>query len=314
MSWKSLVVVLGLAGSMVGGCGGDDNNNTNTDLGVAVDLGSQDAATDTGIPVDMATPSDLGTDAGADMGVISGACDPWDPTSCPDDATGARKCTTVLRGTGETAALSFECVPNRVGADRVGLGVVCSRFSRDLPDGASYDPCRQGLFCWTDPANAGLQRCQTTCGGDGAPDCAADEYCPLLADDPTRFGVCTPTDNCDPNTQTGCGEGDSCYWVFGGTGVPIGNCFPFSPPDGGTGAPGSACQFIDSCQGGTQCFPEVFEDGGTGTVNLCRTLCDPTAEATVCSDGQTCKSLIDTNVDGGLPDAGLPIPNIGICQ
>lgn len=315
MSWKSWAVGACILGANLVGCGGDDAGTPDPDMGTVLDLGNRDGGgdmggnTDMGTTPDMSTPVDMGADAGGPT-----ACDPYDPTSCPADEAGMRKCTTVLRGEGETATLGFECVSAVAAADRVGLDVVCARFSRDTGDGGMYDPCRQGLFCWIDPNSPTLSRCQEMCGGDGAPDCAVDEFCPLLSDDPARFGVCQPTDGCDPNAQTGCAEGEGCYWVFGGAGIPIGNCFGFSPPDGGTGAPGEACQFIDSCQPGTQCFPEIFADGGSGDENLCRVLCDPTAETSVCAEGQTCTSLINDDVDGGIPDAGIAIPNIGTCQ
>lgn len=319
MRLQHVALCLGLN---IAACSTAHDQTPENDLGMVADASPVDAlAADMGFDanlIDMEHTPDLSvpSDLGSDMAVMHEPCDPYDATSCPDDATGARKCGIVRRSAGAALVLAYECVPATTSRDRVGLDIVCAPFSRPLSAGESYDPCRQGLNCAPDPSNSALSRCQEMCGGMGAPACAVGEYCNILnAEEPTRFGVCIAASGCDAVEQTGCPEGQGCYWVFGGDGSVIGDCQDPSSTDGGPlPGPGDACTFTNDCAPGTQCFPSTDGAGAS----LCYELCDPTAETTFCAIGFCFRLATDSGVDAGVPDPGLdagvsPTPP-GICR
>ncbi len=305
MRAKALLLSLGL-GLAVSGCGDDDGTDTPTDAG-PVDTGAGDTGVDTGTP-----PADAGMDAGMDAGASTSIeeCDPYaDPTGCGD----GEKCAVVIdRNDPEDVVVLFGCVPASVGTKPAGL--VCGRLAADATpddetDDVVTDECAEGLFCWQ-AGTSSIARCHPLCGDDRV-ECETDQYCATLNSEPV-FGICTDAEGCDPVFQTGCDDGEGCYLVSNTAGDLLGTCFEFAPPDGGTGAPGEGCMFINNCRPGTQCFPEVFPDGGTGDTVSCRTLCnagDPIDAGTGAADaGVADAGAVDGgDVDGGDLDAGVPM-------
>jgi len=252
-------------------------------------------------------------DAGSrDAGPIATECDPYTPGSCPD----GQKCSVVLHGAGTmTATIAFECV-NSPARPR-GDGVICPRFGIDANDGTSAvtgdtdltDDCQQGLFCFDD-ATGRFNRCQPLCGADGIT-CPDRNFCLTLNSEPP-FGICRRASDCDPVFQTGCRAGQGCYLIGDTGGNLLGTCFDFQPEDGGTGAPGDPCMFIDTCQPGSQCFGEI-QDGGVGMDRRCRSFCatGPRPDAGPPDAGPA--PAVDAGVDAGDfdagdVDAGVPVP------
>ncbi len=312
-SFVFLGACLALAVSATG-CGDDDGAPADTGTGPA-DAGP---GGDAGPGMD-AGPRDAGS---RDSGFVPAACDPYTPGSCPD----GQKCSVVLHGAGtDTATIAFECV-NSPARPR-GDGVLCPRFGIDANDGSDAtgtdtdltDDCQQGLFCFGD-ATGRFNRCQPLCGADGIT-CPDRNFCLTLNSDPP-FGVCRRASDCDPVFQTGCRSGEGCYLIADTTNNLLGTCFTFQPEDGGTGAPGEPCMFIDTCQPGTQCFGAI-EDGGVSMDRRCRPFCargptvgpdaGPPPDAGPGPDagfdaGVDAGDVDAGDVDAGDVDAGVPAP------
>jgi len=275
-----------LCGMMVGllamvGCGDDDTPPADAGPG----------AEDTGPP----PPRDAGRDAGPgvdsgpvdmDAGTTASECDPFTPDSCPS----GEKCGVVILTVGMDVSVYYGCVSEDAGTRAETLP--CSRSEdatpEDSTDDAQTDNCAQGLFCWR-PAGTSLASCQRLCGAEGV-DCMPDEFCNRLNTEPP-FGICTDADNCDPVYQTGCIDGYNCYALSNTQGDRLGTCFEFGETDGGTGAIDEPCMFINTCQGGSQCFPDFYPDGGAGDEFRCRELCDTSGSGP--PDG-------GTGMDGGV--------------
>lgn len=292
---KSLVFLGACLALSAGAAGCGDDDGTPVDSGSGGDAGP--GTTDAG-PGDMdAGRRDAG---GRDAGAIAAECDPYTPGSCPD----GQKCSVVLHGAGsDTATIAFECVPSPVRPR--GDGVLCPRFGIDANDGSSAtdtdtdltDDCQQGLFCFTD-ATGRFNRCQQLCGADGIT-CPDRNFCLTLNSDPP-FGTCRRASDCDPVFQTGCRPGEGCYLIGSTTGDLLGTCFTFSAEDGGTGAPGDPCMYIDTCQPGSQCYPEILGDGGVGMDRRCRPFC--ATGPTVRPDAGPSDAGTDAGTDAGVPD------------
>ena len=273
-----------LAALMFAGCG-DDSGGTPTDAGV-VDTGSRDSGGRDAGRRDSGPGMDSGPDEdGGRTGALP-ACDIFAP-----DCGEGEKCAVVLDSNDPMDTfIYFACVPTSTGEK--AEGVLCASLNEDATpddptDSVETDECAEGLFCWT-TGGATTTRCHPVCGSDDPAECGADQYCDGLNDMPF-FGVCSDADNCSPIHQTGCTGGDACYYVLNGMERFLGSCFPFVPEtDGGVGAPGDDCTFINNCAGGSQCLSDRLPDGGLAMERFCRQLC---------SRGAT---------DGGMPmmDAG----------
>lgn len=311
---KSLVFLGACLALSLGAAGCGDDDGAGADAGpVGVDAG----------PGGDAGPSDMDAgrmDAGrrVDAGPIAAECDPYTPGSCPM----GQKCSVVLHGAGsDTATIAFECVPSP--ARPRGEGVLCGRFGFDAIDGTPAatgdtdltDDCQQGLFCFTD-AGGRFNRCQQLCGADGIT-CPDRNFCLTLNSEPP-FGLCRRASDCDPVFQTGCAPGEGCYLIGSTTGDLLGTCFTFSAEDGGTGAPGEPCMFIDTCQPGSQCYPEILGDGGVGMDRRCRPFCatgptmlpdaGPGTDAGPAPDAGSDAGVDAGDFDAGDVDAGTPTP------
>jgi hypothetical protein len=331
----ALSLVTGLMFST--GCGDDSGNS---DSGVDATTGmdsSVDAGRDSGRDAGPdASPTDAGMDAAPDAGAPG--CDPYTADSCP---TG-QKCSVVLAfgpepdNTLET--ITFGCVDG----DRAKGNLAPCSISRDVTpddttDNTVADDCQQGLFCFTSET-ATARVCRPLCSG-GTIDCGAGKFCLGLNNDPS-FGVCQTAEGCDPVFQTGCATGEACYVIGATNGDLLGSCFTPSPQDGGVGAPGEPCRFLDACRAGAGCFPEALPDGGFGD-SLCRSFCSAgdagvadagAADAGAADAGATDAGSMDGGVDAGpaftgactgaatcLPidsgDAGVLVPTVpGRCQ
>ncbi|MCS6798566.1 MAG: hypothetical protein NZ898_08545 [Myxococcota bacterium] len=284
----------------LGGCGGKDKPvvDAGTDTGSA-EGGGMDA---TGAEGGTEAGLDAGGDARRDAGPPRlRECDPWTEGSCGAE----EKCSVVIDVLGpEDAEVLFACVPRRLGVKEEG--VACARFGRDatpttMGDDARTDDCAQGLFCWRAPDRPTISVCQRLCGAEGI-DCMSDEWCAILNSEP-RFGTCRRAEGCDVVFQTGCREGSGCYVVPSTQGDLLGVCLEFSPPDGGTGAVGEPCMFLDSCRPGTQCLNEILPDGGLGGEARCRELCRAAGGS---ADGGTDEDGGTAGLDAGpAPDAGV---------
>lgn len=263
-------VLVAAAASLVAvGCG-DDSGGTG-------DSGPADSAADTTTPPPDTSVPDTSTpppdssvaDAEPDAAVPTG-CDPYTADSCGAE----EKCSVAIAfdDAGDVSAITFECVP--AGRDK-GRAAPCS-LSRDVTpddetDNIVTDDCQQGLFCFTSET-ASARVCRPLCDNDVAP-CGDDQFCLGLNDEPF-FGVCETADGCDPVFQTGCSGEDACYVIGASNGDLLGTCFAPSPAEGTTGAAGETCMFINSCQAGLGCLPEIDGDGGAVGDSVCRPYCD----------------------------------------
>lgn len=275
MTRGRLAWVVALGGALAAGGCGDDGGGMD---------GGTEAGTDTGT---ADSGGDGAMDGGADGGTPLPSCDPFGGAGeCAD----GEKCSVVLEfdDAGDFVRLFFGCVP--AGDSPKAEGVPCGRRIDPIEGGSNLrtDDCQDGLFCFV-REGAAFNNCQRLCLGDMV-DCGEGDFCQLINDEPA-FGVCAEADGCDPALQTGCSDGEACYVRTGTNGDVLGHCSEPSLPDGGTGAVGEPCMFLNSCVAGAQCRVDTLPDGGPGDTTSCRALC-----AATLPDGGT--------MDGGVPDGG----------
>ncbi len=187
-----------------------------------------------------------------------------------------------------TEVVCNSCVPP---ADGCLTGYRCTMTTADVfacfPDGTqsegencSTKECKAGLICMQ--LDSGPYQCLSYCQTSN--DCAGDQtHCIWPWKDTTEvWGFCR--DGCDPIQQTGCNNGEACY---------------FSDPDQGstlcwatgTIAENSACDSTTMCVPGSDC---VVQAGTNPFEYYCRRYCDT---AHPCDTGFQC---IQTEASGLL--------------
>ncbi len=201
------------------------------------------------------------------------ACFPWFGTNgevagvclgdnCTPPSTGCsngQRCTVYSSGNNTVTA----CAP----AGTVPVGGDCS-----------VDECVAGAMC---VQTSSQQLCRAFC--DGGADCTAvDLHCAWQWSTLPTIGLCAA--GCDPVRQTGCGNGESCYFSDPDVGSTL--CWAT-----GTLAAGADCGSSGSmCQAGYDC---VLQPGSSPYQYYCRAYCDadhPCATGT-CTTTDATKAL-----------------------
>lgn len=270
MRFSSLLTVAALAAlTSVTGCGSTTNPPGNDaaptpDAGFdafvppMVDGGNDAAmAPDTHL-VDAFTTGDADLpDAGPC--VASGACDPFDPTSC-----GTMACRPSATGTMCAA----------IGATPVGIGHSCLRDS----------DCEAGLACLNFSVAEGAL-CHRMCPAHSVGACDTGYVCTGTFGD-TCINACRPLPvACDIYAQDCPNATDTCTLVRNAeTTVPYTGCRPAGTQDEGMPCGGSA----GSCGHALIC---VATPGAPAT---CRQVCDPTRTPTLCLGTEVCTGLATT--------------------
>jgi hypothetical protein len=250
------------------GCGGGGgvllSGDGGTDGGTS-DAGLLDASIDASPPVDA--PSDTNpalpdaglTDAAVRMPcTAAGACDPFDPGSCPGQA-----CRPTATGT--------TC--QDVSATPVAERGACS----------SAAECAPGLECLDFGDGFGFL-CYRMCADGSTGSCAASEACTGTFGD-LCVRACRPIPlPCDIYAQDCANAADTCTFVRNPeTSDPYTGCRAAgtqleAQPCGGTAG---------TCGHGLVCI-------NTGGTNLCHQVCDPDVTPAICPVGQACTGLART--------------------
>ncbi|WP_157069320.1 hypothetical protein [Sandaracinus amylolyticus] len=272
---RTIVVVLAVGLAI--GCGDDDgvdrrDASSGIDAGSGSDAGASDDASTT---IDAATSADAsggdastsadgGTsgDATIDGGLVSmpctasGACDPFDPTSCGESAcrrgasgTECRAITTPVRGAGETCTRNDECAAGTLCLN-FGDGFHCERM---CPEG-SIGFCGDGHACSGTIGDA----CIRVCRPIPAP---CDIYAQDCADAADTCTLATHPETRAPYT--------ACRTA-------------------GTRARGETCGGeAGTCGHDLICIR-------TGDTTACRQPCDPEAAVDECTTGESCTGMART--------------------
>ncbi len=264
------------------GCGDDDTGAEDTGTDATVDTGP---APDTSLP-DTSTPDTGGEDTSVpeDTNPPMETCDPFESGSCDEG-----KCTLAIArdGEGEFLEAFWACVDDTVAkAEGIPCGRPVDATPDDETDDVRADDCAEGLFCGQVDGDS-ITRCIPMCDGESVT-CDDGDYCGTANSEPF-FGFCETPALCDPVYQVGCDEGDACYTLTNDDGDLISDCFEFSPPEGGTGAAGEECMFINNCMAGTRCTPM----DSTGDGELDTATCVP-----FCLIGDPPDPLPDSELDG----------------
>lgn len=216
-------------------------------------------------------------------------CDRFDRFGCP----AGQKCAIVIRRAPDEQGFGVYNGCVAAPKDR-GLGAPCEQWSDEyeasgLTDEVYLDPCEQGLLCAPDPAVARLFTCQPSCQSGRyqgfAPNLCEDPgaYCssvPPITDDPkpNRYlERCFAAADCDPADAGSCGQGRGCFPRLDDTGAAVlTECYAVQPEPV---ADFEACQFIDDCQAGSQCWGPVRVPPASWQAEerLCRPSCTPGA-------------------------------------
>jgi len=276
---KIFAIALGLFG-MCAGCGDDDGlpplRDGGPDGAAAPDGAPRDGSggmdahatsdggprSDTG-PIPDSGPAPDGS--GADGGPVSmpcmatGACDPFDPGSCPGE--------TCHPGTSGT-----ECVPySTAGAE----GDAC----------ASGAECGPGLLCLSFGGSAGFT-CHRMCPNGSIGFCAGGKACIGTIGTDTCIRICRPIPApCDIFAQDCSDSTDTCTLASNPeTGEPYTGCRP-----AGTQGAGDPCGGADgTCGHGLMCIR-------TDMVAACHQVCGPDGGTPTCSiAGESCSGFART--------------------
>jgi len=233
---------------------GDAGPDARIDL---VDARAEDSGADANAALDSGAPSDANApDAGGCM--ASGACDPFDPSSC-----GTMACRPGASG---TACMS-------VSATSVGVGMACPRPA----------DCAPGLVCLAFTSAEG-PRCHRMCPSHSVRACDPGSECIGTFGD-ACIDVCRPVPApCDIYQQNCASSTDTCTLVRDlETNAPYTGCRP-----AGTIAEGMPCGgAAGTCGHALICV-------GTAGVATCRHVCDPSAAPDPCTAPATCGGLAMT--------------------
>lgn len=182
------------------------------------------------------------------------------------------------------------CSP--IARNPAGPGEACEVIDSGV---SGIDTCELHAMCWNVDHETLEGTCVSMCIGTRSnPTCADEnEDCNIASDG--ALAICLP--DCDPIAQD-CPEGQACY--------PIGDDFECAPDvSGREGAPGDTCEFINVCDPGSACLPDVVP--GCGAASCCSPFCVVGRGDGPCLDGQECVSWWDP----GFAPPGEE--HIGIC-
>jgi hypothetical protein len=191
--------------------------------------------------------------------MAGGACDPFDPASCPD---------------GES------CRPSTVGGTSC-QPIVAAPVGEDEVCGTPQD-CAPGLLCLS---FGGEFTCQPMCPQGSIGACRADKACFGTIGDPC-IQICRPiAPPCDIYAQDCADAADTCTFArHPETDAPYTACRP-----AGTQTHGDPCGGMDgTCDHSLVC---IRVDGAT----TCRYVCDPAGGAPTCTEpGESCTGFART--------------------
>lgn len=222
---------------------------------ISVDAGATEAAVDAAsvdaAPVDASLPD-------GSLCVASGACDPFDETSC-----GAMACRPGATG---TACSALSATP-------LGINMACVHAA----------DCAPGLVCLSfAPAEGSL--CHQMCPTRSVGDCPTGFACIGSFGD-TCINLCRPlAASCDIYAQDCPMSADTCTLVRNPeTSAPFTGCRP-----AGTQTEGMACGGTDgTCSHALICV-------GTAGIATCRHVCDSTLTPDTCASPAMCTGLATT--------------------
>lgn len=267
---------------LVMGCG-DDDSLPRVDGSVRIDGGGSDGgggdgggidggSRDAGPRPDGSAADAGGTDAsasdgGTDGGPVSmpcmaaGACDPFDPSACPD---------------GES------CRPSTVGGTSC-QPIIATPLGEDEPCSTPQD-CAPGMLCLSFPGDAEFT-CQPMCAQGSIGACSDGKACFGTIGDPC-IQICRPiAPPCDIYAQDCADAADTCTFArHPETDAPYTACRP-----AGTQGHGDPCGGMDgTCGHSLVCIR-------TDMITTCRYVCDPSGGSPTCTEpGETCTGLART--------------------
>jgi hypothetical protein len=162
------------------------------------------------------------------------------------------------------------------------------------------DDCELGSMCWDVDAETGTGYCIDFCrGSETEPSC--EDGCERCAiSDGTPLPLCVPL--CDPLAQDCDGE-TACYAVNDGFA-----CVPDASR--GSGGIGEACEFLNSCGGGSFCADAALLPSCEGT-GCCTPFCDAAA-ADAC-DAMLAGTVCVPWYDEGDRPSGCATETLGVC-
>ncbi len=217
-----------------------------------------------------------GATGGNGGGGSSGVCDPIANTGCGS----GEKCAALLRN----GVMGLACAAQ---GDKQE-GDTCSQTV--TADGQTGDDCGPGLACFKvqgESATSCRHFCPlagSTCG------CSSNQLCSLVVPGLTGYAFCRAIATCQPLDQTGCGDGEGCYFSTSA-------CYtgPLCAK-AGSKKPGESCAASNECEKGSTCL--VLGSGGT-----CTAFCSTESGGTPgCSGTDQCAAL------------GGPDTKVGSCR
>lgn len=243
-------------------------------------VGNQDPTRDAGSDASSSAGGKDGSNSTRNDGsgdVVYGSCDPFSNSGCSSD----KKCIALQSGNAlglgcgskGAKAEGDTCTPEMSGGDQTG------------------DDCGSQLACFklaTDSSYTCHRICPTN---GGASACPGTDTCSLVVPGLTGLAFCQKSTTCLPLEQTGCPDGQACY--FGDKGAV---CAPT-----GTSPPGGSCNRANDCAKGSTCL--ILPPG------VCSSFCSTASgAATTCTGSSTggnlCSPLSGDSVE----------PNLGACR
>jgi len=269
------------------GGGGDDGGGDDGDGGGDDgDGGTGDGGTGDGGTDDEGTGTDDGAFIAEPDGGVEGQCDPM-AQDCPD----GEKCTAYGSVEGSPWDAN-KCVP------ATGDGQVGDPCDIEGGKYTGIDNCAVGFICLlTDNDGFGgvcVEFCNTN---QECPE--SDGNCAIYNDG--SLPICLIT--CDPLLQD-CPEGQGCYNSAGDDFV----CYKYSG-EGGEGAPGDECNYVNQCQPGTICLAPDSVEGCGAEAGCCSPYCDldEPNPSEGCNPTEECTPYFE---EGAAPPG---LENLGVC-
>jgi hypothetical protein len=209
--------------------------------------------------------------------VLYGPCDPFTNSGCPSD----QKCTTLRNG----SALVIGC--GSKGGKSEGDTCV------PVPDTGSQtgDDCGNVLACFSITGQG--QVCRRLCATSGTDTCPGTETCSLSVGSLSGLKFCQAALTCLPLEQTGCPDGQACY--FGQKGAV---CAPT-----GNKQPGDTCAGANDCAKNSTCLI-------VGSTGICSSFCSTASGGTPSCSGSSTGGTICS----ALPGGDAVEANLGSCR
>ena len=272
--------------------GGESQQATDTDADTdtAPDESSESgsSSTETGDTDDTTPTGPTDTDFVPDTPVAPESCDPW-----MQDCVEGEKCVPYVSGLGQSYD-AHRCVP--ITGDQAPGEPCISTGPND-----AVDDCDASSICFNLVENDNAEEFTGTCvaqctGTPDMPTCDEQFFCSISGD--SSLSLCLPL--CDPLGQTGCSEGQGCFWsgqAF--TCIPTTQDIPL----------GQTCGFINDCEAGLICVTAEVVPGCEGP-SCCAAFCDLEQGDPPCADalpGTSCVSFCEP----GMEEPGYE--NVGVC-